>query len=83
MITNHLLLKLKTRDAEAIKKAQNLLMSMKGKIDHLKDISIEVDIGHMQSRYDMQAIEQFESLEDLKAFLVNPCPFESSKIYSE
>lgn len=47
MITNHLLLKLKTRDAETIKKAQDVLMSMKGKIDHLKDISIEVDIGHM------------------------------------
>ncbi len=54
-------------------------MNMNGKIDQLKDISVEADVGHKQSRYDMQAIEQFESLEDLKAFLVDPVHMEAVK----
>lgn len=44
MIINNLLLKLKNRDAVMIKQAQEVLLSMKGKIEVLQDIQVEVNI---------------------------------------
>lgn len=79
MITNHLLLKLKMRDAETIKKAQEVLLSMNGKIDELKNIRVEVDISHLEPSYDLLAIEQFNSMEDFKAFAIHPAHMEVAR----
>ncbi len=44
MITNNLLLKLKDRGSENIAKTRDVLLSMRGKIEYLRDIKAEVNI---------------------------------------
>ena len=79
MIVNNLLLKLKNRDADNIRKTQEVLLSMKGKIDVLLDIQVEVNIRPGQSNYDIILITKFESLEDLDAYLSHPAHLEVAK----
>jgi hypothetical protein len=56
MIVNNLLIKLKEGDNENIAKARDVLLSMKGKIDVLGDVQVEVDIRHGPSSYDIMLI---------------------------
>lgn len=79
MVINNLLLKLKSRDAESIKKTQRVLLSMRGKIDVLIDIQAEVDIRPGQSNYDIILITKFESLENLDKYLADPVHLEVAK----
>jgi hypothetical protein len=59
MIVNNLLLKLKERDNEDIAKARDVLLSMKGKIEVLSDVQVEVDMRHGSSSYDIMLITKF------------------------
>lgn len=79
MIINNLLLKLKNKDAENIKKTQEVLLSMKGKIEVLLDIQTEVNIRPSQTAYDLILITKFASLEDLDAYLAHPAHLEVAK----
>jgi Stress responsive A/B Barrel Domain. len=79
MIINNLLLKLKNRNDSNIKKTQDVLLSMKGKIDVLLDIQVEVNIRPGQSNYDLILITKFESLEALDAYLSHPVHLEVAK----
>ncbi|HEY3423833.1 MAG TPA: Dabb family protein [Negativicutes bacterium] len=79
MITNNLLLKLKDRGSENIAKTRDVLLSMRGKIEYLRDIKAEVNIRHGESSYDIILITQFASMEDLDAYLVHPVHVEVSK----
>jgi len=79
MVINNLILKLKNRDAESIKKTQEVLLSMKGKIDVLIDIQAEVNIRPGQSNYDIILITKFESLENLDKYLADPVHLEVAK----
>lgn len=72
MIINNVLLKLNSRDEANIKKAQAVLLGMKGKIDILLDIKVEMNIRPNDSTYDLLLITSFASLEDLDAYLVHP-----------
>ena len=72
MIVNNLLLKLKNKDTDTIKKTQEVLLSLKGKIEVLLDIQVEINIRPGQSNYDIILITKFASLEDLDKYLVHP-----------
>ncbi len=79
MIINNLLLKLKNRDADSIKRTQEVLLSMRGKIDVLIDIQAEINIRPGESNYDIILITKFASLEDLDKYLINPNHLEVAK----
>ena len=79
MIINNLLLKLKNRDIDNIKKTQEVLLSMRGKIDVLIDIQAEINIRPGESNYDIILITKFASLEDLDKYLIHPNHLEVAK----
>lgn len=79
MIINNLLLKLKNRDTDSIKKTQEVLLSMRGKIDVLIDIQAEINIRPGESNYDIILITKFASLEDLDKYLIHPNHLEVAK----
>lgn len=79
MIVNNLLLKLKNRDTENIKKTQEVLLSMKGKIEVLLDIQAELNIRPSQAACDIILITKFASMEDMNAYLVHPAHLEVGK----
>ena len=82
MIVNNLLIKLKERDNENIAKARDVLLSMKGKIDVLRDLQVEVDIRHGPSSYDIMLITKFATMTDFAAYLVHPVHVEVSRYIS-
>ncbi|AJH00519.1 stress protein [Clostridium beijerinckii] len=79
MIINNLLLKLKNRDTDNIKKTQEVLLSMRGKIEVLIDIQAEINIRPDESNYDIILITKFASLEDLDKYLIHPNHLEVAK----
>jgi hypothetical protein len=79
MITNNLLLKLKERNSENIAKTRDVLLSMQGKIEFLRDLKVEQDIRHGESSYDIVLIAQFSSMDDFNAYLVHPVHVEVAK----
>ncbi|WP_236896872.1 Dabb family protein [Clostridium beijerinckii] len=79
MVINNLLLKLKNRDADSIKKTQEVLLSMREKIDVLIDIQAEINIRPSESNYDIILITKFASLEDLDKYLIHPNHLEVAK----
>jgi hypothetical protein len=82
MIVNNLLIKLKERDNENIAKARDVLLSMKGKIEVLRDVQVEVDIRHGLSSYDIMLITKFETMKDLDSYLIHPLHVEVSRYIS-
>ena len=79
MLTNTLLIKLKEQNNDIIIKTRAMLLSMKGKIDVLCDLYVEVDIRHGESSYDILLITKFASREDMDTYLVHPVHVEVSK----
>jgi hypothetical protein len=77
MITNILLLKLK--DRENIAAAKDKLLGMKGKIEFLRGLRVETDVRHGASSYDIALIVEYDSMEDLNAYLVHPIHVEVGK----
>ena len=77
MITNTLLIKLK--DRKNAEQAKSVLISMKGKIDVLRDIQVELDINHGEVSYDILLVTCFSSMEDMNAYLIHPAHVEVSK----
>ena len=77
MITNNLFIKLKERSENNIEEAKNKLLSMKGSIETLRDLRVEVDIR--KGSYDLMLITKYDSLEDLEAYLVHPIHMEVAK----
>jgi hypothetical protein len=52
---------------------------MKGKIEVLLDLQVEVNIRKGQSTYDIMLITKFASLEDIEKYLVHPAHLEVAK----
>ena len=82
MIVNNLLLKMKERDNENIAKAKDVLLSMKGKIEVLRDVQVEVDIRHGLSSYDIMLITKFDTMKDLDSYLIHPLHVDVSRYIS-
>jgi hypothetical protein len=72
MITNNLLIRLKDRTSSNIAKTRDVLLSMQGQIEVLRDIRVELDVRHGPSSYDLMLIAQFASMQDLEAYLGHP-----------
>jgi hypothetical protein len=79
MITNTQLLKLKDRSSENIAKARDVLLSMQGKIEFLRDLKVEVNLRQGASSYDLLMSAQYDSLEDLEAYIIHPVHVEVAK----
>lgn len=79
MITNNLLIKLKERNNKNAEEAKAALLGMKGKIDFLQDLRVEIDIRHGDASYDILLITHFSSMEDMEAYLNHPIHVEVSK----
>ena len=79
MITNTQLLKLKDRSEENIAKVRLMLLGMQGKIEFLQDLQVEVNIRQGASAYDLLVIAQYDSLEDLEAYIIHPVHVEVAK----
>lgn len=77
MITNNLLIKLKNNNKESIEEARNTLLSMKGKIETLRDIKVEIDVR--KGNYDIMLITKYDLLEALDAYLIHPVHVEVAK----
>ena len=76
MVTNNLMLKLKERTSENIAKTKDVLLGMKGKIEPLRDLQVEVNIRPGASAYDILLITKFAAMADLEAYLVHPVHLE-------
>lgn len=79
MIVNNLLLKLKDNKQENVLKAQEVLLSMRGKIEVLRDVQVEVNIRHGGSSFDLILITKFDAMDDLEAYLIHPVHVEVSQ----
>jgi hypothetical protein len=79
MIINTLLIKLKDRDKVSIAKARDVLLSMRGKISALRDIQVQTNIRLGALSYDLLLITQFDSMQDLDAYLADPVHVEVAK----
>jgi len=77
MITNNVMFRLEERSNENIEKARDVLLSMKGKIEILRDIKVEVDIR--EGEYDIILFTKFDSMEDFNNYLVHPVHLEVGK----
>ena len=71
MIINSVMLKLKDRESE-IKKVNDALLSMKGKIGVLKDIQVEMNIRKGAASYDLIFFTKFDSLDDIDVYINDP-----------
>jgi len=79
MIINNVLLKLKNRDDDNLRKAKDVLLGMKGKIEVLLDIQVKNNIRAGGLSYDLFLITKFASLEDLDVYLAHPAHLEVAK----
>lgn len=79
MITNTQMLKLKDRSGENVAKAREVLLSMQGKIEFLRDLKVEINIRQGASSYDLLMSAQYNSLEDLEAYIIHPVHVEVAK----
>ena len=79
MIINNLMLKLKQRDNETIAKTRDMLLSMRGKIEYLSDISVHSNIRQEGMSYDLLMIGKYNSLKDFEAYVAHPVHVEVGK----
>lgn len=70
MITNNLMIKLKDGSPERIAEAREVLLGMRGNIEHIRELKVELDIR--SGSYDLMLIVQYETMADLEAYLVHP-----------
>ena len=79
MLTNLMLMKFKDRSPENVEAAKELLLSMRGQIEYLADISIKTDTRHGNSSYDFAMIAKYNSEEDFNAYAAHPLHVEVGK----
>jgi len=79
MITHVVLFKLKDSSQNNIEKARDVLLGMRGKIQLLRHLEVGMDVLHSERSFDIALITRFDSMEDLKAYQVNPIHLEVAK----
>lgn len=73
------MLKLKKRDTDTIARTRDMLLSMKGKIENLRDISVFTNIRQEGMSYDLLMIAKYNSLKDFDAYVAHPVHVEVGK----
>ena len=81
MITHIVMFKLKDRSEENIKKAADVLLSMRGKIEPLRYIEVGIDFLHSDRSYDISLITKFDTAEDLDTYQEHPYHVDVVKKY--
>ncbi len=72
MVTHIVLFKLKDNSVESIRRAQEKLLSMNGKVELLRHLEVGLDVVHSARSYDIALFTKFDSLDDLQAYQVHP-----------
>ncbi len=72
MIAHIVLFTLKESTPEGIEKAKELLLSMEGKVEMLRQLEVGVDVIRSPRSADVALYTRFDSLEDLQAYQVHP-----------
>ncbi|HMM20442.1 MAG TPA: Dabb family protein [Selenomonadales bacterium] len=72
MINHNLLLKLQDRSSENVADTRDLLMSMREKIEVIRDLKVKEDIRHAESSWDIALIARFDTMADFQAYLPHP-----------
>ena len=72
MVKHIVCFKLKDGSEENCKKAQEVLMSMKGNVPLLKDIDVHIDMLHSARSYDVMLEVVLDSWADLDAYQNDP-----------
>ncbi|MTK63663.1 MAG: Dabb family protein [Methanobacterium sp.] len=72
MIINNVMLKLKNSDSETVSNVKNELLTMKGKVDVLKDIQVHTDILKQDPNFDIFFQTKFASMKDFDAYKIHP-----------
>ena len=72
MFTNVLMIKLKDRTPEGVEAAQKLLLSMRGEIEYLADITVNADTRRGEKSYDLLMLAKYNSTEDFKSYASHP-----------
>ena len=72
MVTSILIIKLKDRSPENVGAAKNLLLSMRGQIEYLADITVNADTRRGEMSYDLAMIAKYKSEEDFWAYAAHP-----------
>lgn len=68
MIKHIVCFKLKDNSREECEKAAEILKSMKGRVDLIRDIEVGVDFLHSQRSYDIILQVTLDSADDLEAY---------------
>lgn len=72
MIKHIVCFKLKDNSIENCEKTRDILLSMKGKVDLLRDIQVGIDFLHSDRSYDIILETLFDTKEDLDAYQNDP-----------
>ena len=72
MIVHNLLLKLQDRNSESRIKAKDLLLTLKGNVEMIRDLNVALDIRRADSSYDVALIAKFDTKADFQSYLVHP-----------
>lgn len=72
MVVHNLLLKLRDGSSENIAKTRQLLLSMGGEIEIIRDLKVAVDVRRAESSYDIALIAKFDTMADFQAYLPHP-----------
>ncbi len=72
MIKHIVFFKLEDNSDEHKKIIQNKILSLKNKIDIIKQIEVGINFTKSERAYDLALISDFESVEDLQSYAVNP-----------
>lgn len=81
MIKHIVCFKLISSNIEELKKAKEILLSMKGNVPMLIDVTVGIDYLHSPRSYDLILETYFETKEDLAAYQSDPYHCEVVKQY--
>jgi Stress responsive A/B Barrel Domain len=72
MIVHNLLLKLQDGSSESCAKAKDLLLTLNGNVEVIRDLKVAVDIRRAVSSYDVALTATFDTKADYQSYLVHP-----------
>ena len=72
MIVHNLLIKLKDASPENMEAVREILLSMRGQIEGLRDLNVSKDIRRAETSYDLALVARFDTLEDFQTYLPHP-----------
>jgi len=72
MITHIVLFKLSDPTPDTITATRDLLLSMDGKVPHLRHLEVGVDLVRSERSYDIALVSRVDSLDELRAYQIDP-----------